>query len=117
MDEQYPRRYVIHLWCGCRLSALLPVPPVIGGDRHCYVHGVGTRIIEIDPEYNSKCLDCRSYKTFGVALLQAKMFADRHSRSKPTHRVQVRRGNEILETRVPKTLLNELPFQLDEPPF
>lgn len=52
-----------------------------------------------------------------MAKYQAQLFADKHSRSKPTHRVQVRKGLDVVEIRAPKIFLQELPFGVDEPPF
>ena len=109
--------WVCWLNCGHYKTVYSVTEPLFSQGERCYRCRVDTFILETNAEYRSRCLDCTSSKGFGTALLAAQMFADKHHRRKPLHRVQIRRGPTVVEVRVPKRNLEELPFGLDEPPF
>lgn len=113
----YPRSYLLSLNCGCIKRVLSETAPVSGQTVYCVRHRRPVEVSGVDTEYGMRCLDCRSSRLFGRAKLQAQLYADQHSRKKPTHRIQIRDGEKVIEIRSPKRNLQELKFPVDKPPF
>lgn len=71
----------------------------------------------VNADYRMKCLGCHLGRRFGRGRLTAQLFADKHNRKFPTHSIQILNGDKVMEVRVPKYFMKELPFGVDEPPF
>lgn len=110
--QVWPSNRIVTLTCGCIAVFLVEPPPEVGDDLQCSrraSHGMQW-VTEVDTEYRVKCLSCSVSKPFGVALLQAQLFADGHHRRKPLHKIQLRKGATVVEVRVPSAVMETLPF-------
>lgn len=115
---EYPKRWIVKLVCGHTRSLLVVNDPQIGGEAFCAWCRASIHITQVDAEFNVKCLDCTSRKYTGLSLLTAQMFADKHSRKQPLHRIQLRSGTTVIEIRAPKINLGMLSFGVaSDPPF
>lgn len=108
--------FVVKFLCGhvdsMRLSSLcLP-----GDELICRQCNHSMIVTWIDSEYRIVCLGCPVRQRFGRAKLAAGLAADKHQRKYPTHAIRLMLGRDIVELRSGKRLLQELPFELDDPP-
>lgn len=109
-EQRWPTNRIVTLMCGCMQITLTELPPKVGDDLYCARHHALQWITAVDTEYRVKCLSCSVSKPFGTALFAAQTFADQHHRRQPLHAVQVRKGPEVVEVRVPRVVMETLPF-------
>lgn len=116
--KPYPRSWVLLLSCGCNTRKLRAEPYLLGEDLACLRHRRTVQVVAVDAEWKTRCLTCKGgRKSFGVAKLQAQLHADKHQRKNPSHKMQVLHGDDVVEIRMPRRNLQELPFSTGQAPF
>jgi hypothetical protein len=89
----------------------------LGEERYCPRCVKYVTVISLTAQYNVKCLGCHWAYSYGAALLLAQRSADKHQRNHPTHTIQVRQGQDIIEVRPAHYREVPIPFPIDTVPF